>query len=718
LGADHVAGDGGKVDAVDPISPLVLAGFNLVGNLYTAHQGRVEEHRQALEQQTLQQLHQQELTRLTAELQRDTAHQAMLDRIELDTYPVEEGPGNLRKGLELTYADLADAELVVLLAPITDQAQQSPWVGLNPFRELSRYAHIYLYEATRRVRWPNANLYWGDLYGLATLLIQVGLDQQILDLRLGGCHLLPGPGAPITPLRTVLTLAWPAADTWTPERVAALNGRRPAAAALGPPVDEHTLAALNRELAVRLVTLLVVQAIDAFHIITTPGYQQQVDSAAAAVAGVADTDWPVDLGVAPERAADPPLHLLHIAERHAYRAQPEMARQAILDAVVWLNEGNRLLAVRTLMDRIPEPYRQQMRRVLAALDEPNLPPAVVQALDAPRRSPEPVPASPGVLTAPAASPAAPTALTRDSPVTRAAPAPIDRSPGTRLLELFHDKPVTAVAFSPDGARLATASEDGTARMWDAVTGTQLHQISHNWRVTAVAFSPDAARLATASGKTARIWDAATGRQLLRVTGGTISSSTLSSVEFSSSGRRLVTLTKDKMADIFDAATGERLLQRLVWGSDGNVSVAFRPDGSVRWAYGRGRTARIWDVINDKQLRQVHHDDDVRVVAFSPDGARLATGSRDRTARIWDTATGRQLLQLQHGEAVQLVAFSPDGARLATTSKDDTTRIWDAATGTQLLQIRHDTKVSSMAFSPDGTRLATATGKTARIWAAS
>jgi hypothetical protein len=166
-----VAGEVGKASAVDPISPLVVAAFNVVGNLYTAHRGRGQGHRQTLEQQTVQQLHQQELARLTADLQRDTARQAMLDRIELDTYPVEEGPGHLRRGLELTYGDLADAELVVLLAPVTDQAGESPWVGLNPFRELSRYRHMFVYEATRRVRWPNPNLYWGDLYGLPTLLV-------------------------------------------------------------------------------------------------------------------------------------------------------------------------------------------------------------------------------------------------------------------------------------------------------------------------------------------------------------------------------------------------------------------------------------------------------------------------------------------------------------------------------------------------------------------
>ena len=196
----------------------------------------------------------------------------------------------------------------------------------------------------------------------------------------------------------------------------------------------------------------------------------------------------------------------------------------------------------------------------------------------------------------------------------------------------HDRVVTSVAWSPDGKRLATASWDGTAKVWDAASGQELLPLmGHKGPVYSVAWSPDGTRLATASwDQTAKVWDAATGQELLSVRGTHCAS-------WSPDGKRLATCDGDEMK-VWDAASGQDLLTL------------------------RG------------------HTEAVNSVAWSPDDKWLATASDDKTVKVWDAASGQELLTLRgHKDPVLSVAWSPDGKRPASGSSD-TVNVWEAGSG--------------------------------------
>jgi WD40 repeat protein len=275
--------------------------------------------------------------------------------------------------------------------------------------------------------------------------------------------------------------------------------------------------------------------------------------------------------------------------------------------------------------------------------------------------------------------------------------------------LKHHDLVSAVALSPDGRTLATASLDNTARVWDVTTGQEGPVLKHQDLVSAVALSPDGRTLATASfDKTARIWDLATGQQRALAHEGVVRA-----VAFSPDGRTLATASDDKAARIWDVTTGQ---VRVLRGHLDTVrAAAFSPDGHVLATASDDRTVRIWNVTTGQELTFLRHQDSVRAVAFSPDGRTLATASEDTTARIWDVTTGQERV-LAHEGVIRALAFSPDGRMLATASLDNTTRIWNVATGQQHIVVRYHDPVRAVALSPDGRTLATAAfDKTARVW---
>jgi WD40 repeat protein len=281
----------------------------------------------------------------------------------------------------------------------------------------------------------------------------------------------------------------------------------------------------------------------------------------------------------------------------------------------------------------------------------------------------------------------------------------------------HTGPVRAATFSPDSRHVITASSDKTARLFDSETGEQLAiLLGHSEVVRSAAFSPNGQRVVTGSDdSTARIWDTETGKQTAVLEG---HNGSVRSAAFSLDGRRVITASDDNTARLWDTET-EKLVDILEGHTEPVRFAAFSPDGRYAITTSEDSTARLWNVETAKQLVVLQgHSAVVWSAVFSPDGQRIVTASDDSTARVWDPQTGRQAAVLvNHTGPVKGAAFSADGRTIVTASDDHTSRTWDAQTGKQSAVFKgHNGPVSSAVFSPDGRRALTASRDgTARLW---
>ena len=280
----------------------------------------------------------------------------------------------------------------------------------------------------------------------------------------------------------------------------------------------------------------------------------------------------------------------------------------------------------------------------------------------------------------------------------------------------HNRALTGVAWNSDGKRVATASDDATAKVWDLQTGKNLLTLGGG---DSLAWTRDGKRLANGTrDAVANVWDAETGKLLLTLDGDKRGARRMA---WSPDGKRLATVSLDgRVAEVWDVAAGKTLLT-LPEEIQGFLSVAWSPDGK-RLATGDGDSnARVWDADTGNLLLTLSgHFQPVESVAWSPSGRHLATGSGDKTAKVWDADQGKELLTLTgHQSNILDVAWSSDGDWLATASWDYTAKVWDARTGKELLSLGHWSFVSRVAWSPFETsndrRLVTGSGPTAYVW---
>ena len=294
--------------------------------------------------------------------------------------------------------------------------------------------------------------------------------------------------------------------------------------------------------------------------------------------------------------------------------------------------------------------------------------------------------------------------------------------------------VWAVAFSPDGTKVLTASKDQTARLWDAQTGNAIGEPMHHDRpVWSVAFGRDGSKILTGCGnqdeKEGRVclWDVTTTRPLIAPIH---LPDSVNHVEFSPDGQSFLTVAQ-KQCRLWKTADagpiGDPLTHPRRDSQDPRVrslmKAAFSPDGKLVATAAEDGTVRFWDSRTGKATGlPLSASGPILALAFSPDGHILATGTQDGLAQLWDVATrAARGPALRHSGRVRAMAFSNDGELLATAAMEEDileapkdfhvtggeVRVWQTRSGQRLgSPLRHPAAVWSVAFSPDNRTLLT------------
>lgn len=288
----------------------------------------------------------------------------------------------------------------------------------------------------------------------------------------------------------------------------------------------------------------------------------------------------------------------------------------------------------------------------------------------------------------------------------------------------HKGKINTLRWHPQGGHVLTASDDGTARLWDAEGKPVVQSLVHegNVPIASAEFSSDGTQVVTAgSDRIARVWELPelTGdisskarEQPWKLVGHT---GRLEHAVFDAEDRWIATVGRDGQAKVWDAETGQ-LLATFEHALAVHL-VAFIPGSKLFTASDDG-TTRVWDIARGaaKQSRTV--DSPIHAIAIARDGT-LAVGADDTRVRIWRDRAREPTVLRDHMGSVYAVAFASDGKRLVTAGEDAQAFVWDVTTSSRMHSLGgHSGAVRALAVSPDGKVIATGDGAgMMRLWSA-
>ncbi len=322
----------------------------------------------------------------------------------------------------------------------------------------------------------------------------------------------------------------------------------------------------------------------------------------------------------------------------------------------------------------------------------------------------------------------PPTFSKSSPTSQRSSRPQAQS-NTRFICNGHSSRVTAVAWSPAGTRIASASYDKTARIWDITHGFSLITYRGHWdRVQALAWSPDGKRVATGgSDRTVQIWDAATGSQLFVFRG---HNAPIAALAWSPDGTRIASGGDDKVVQVWDVSSS--IVFYTHRGHTGKIqTITWSPDGRHIASGSDDKTVQVWSPVKAKsnffslllssgrgELTYRGHTAKVYAVAWSPNGSRLASVAADKSLQVWDALTSKKFFIYRNPNAsLNSVSWSPDSRYIAAGGNDKLVQIWDGITRQGVSSYRgHTGYVTSIAWGLDGKQLASASvDRTIQVW---